>query len=332
MRCAHAARIRSEALVGSAAEDPVWGPISVEDHARLILQHGQSRKFGVAEPAVPAPTAEVLLRSALLAAYCASRRAPPTRSWEHRSRARPPLPANGRPSQTARHGIWPRTTASQYRYTGSWVAPGAIPVGGGSALKAGGEFRVSARKSSARTDKSPRQESRCSAGICVQPSQGKSAAAGIPIQFWVLGILLNEDRNCEVVLKWMRPKSRVFFLAGRTYEDGREIMRITATLGVPAQQSALIPLFPRRLWKAVPHADGPSAAIKQREAAASVAVTTRSAVQVSRPCLWDIRQTAICVLSLPWRKRPPSPRRRAIRKPTAASSTTSWRNLIESER
>jgi len=52
--------MRSEALVGSAAEDPVWGPISVEDHARLILQHGRSRKFGGAKLVYRLPTAGVL--------------------------------------------------------------------------------------------------------------------------------------------------------------------------------------------------------------------------------------------------------------------------------
>ena len=63
-------------------------------------------------------------------------------------------------------------------------------------------------------------------------------------------------------------------LTCRTSKDGVEIMTITSTIGVPAQQSELIPMFPSYRLKSIPRADGPGAAIKQLVEAAPVDVTT----------------------------------------------------------
>ncbi len=149
------------------------------------------------------------LRSAFRAAYCESRLATPTRSWEHLTES-PDIRC--RPS--AMHGIaWDLASASQYGHTGSWATPSAIPGVGGIARKAGVEFRVPSRKSGARTAKSLRPASGGSAGICVQPSQGLrlKEIVGVRHPDPVLGTWypIGKDQNCEVVLKGMRLKSRV---------------------------------------------------------------------------------------------------------------------------
>lgn len=63
-------------------------------------------------------------------------------------------------------------------------------------------------------------------------------------------------------------------LTCRTRKDGVEIMTLTSSLGMPAQEADLIPMFPSYRLKSIPRADGPGAAVRQLVEATPVDVTT----------------------------------------------------------
>ena len=62
---------------------------------------------------------------------------------------------------------------------------------------------------------------------------------------------------------------------GTTDMDGVRLMTVTYTLGEPATEEELIPMFPALRLKIIPRADGPGPAIKQLVSATPVDAATR---------------------------------------------------------
>lgn len=101
--------------------------------------------------------------------------------------------------------------------------------------------------------------------------------------FYVSHLFLN---NVPAILsgreRWGAPKvyADVRFeqhdnvLIGTTDRDGVRLMTLTSTLGEPATEKDLIPMFPSLRLKIIPRADGPGPAIKQLISAAPVDATT----------------------------------------------------------
>ncbi len=112
--------------------------------------------------------------------------------------------------------------------------------------------------------------------------QIQSLYRGKPVFFNSHLYLDNVPAICAGRERWGAPKEfaevqiaqQHNLLTCRTYKDGVEILTITSTIGAPAQQSELIPMFPSYRLKAIPRADGPGVSLKQLVEAAPVDVTT----------------------------------------------------------